>query len=136
MKVRWRYTRARCPRDCTHRAGSAATGGAGPITPTRLVQRPPSPATPTNSPSPRAATRRRATARGPIGRGLGAFGHSDVLVTNGGAAAVGPIAMQTDEQLRAQFGTHVVGPLALTREALPTLRASRGHVFMLGSGVA
>jgi len=35
-----------------------------------------------------------------------------------------------------QFGTHVVGPLALVREALPSLRASRGHVFMLGSGVA
>jgi hypothetical protein len=57
-------------------------------------------------------------------------------VNNAGAAATGPIAMQNDEQLRAQFGTHVVGPLALTREALPTLRASRGHVFMIGSGVA
>ncbi len=44
--------------------------------------------------------------------------------------------MQTDEALRVQFGTHVLGPLALTREALPTLRASRGHVFMIGSGVA
>ena len=49
-------------------------------------------------------------------------GHIDVLVNNAGAAATGPIAMQSDEQLRAQFGTHVVGPLALTREALPTLR--------------
>jgi hypothetical protein len=31
---------------------------------------------------------------------------------------------------------HVIGPLALVREALPLLRVSRGHVFMLGSGVA
>jgi short-subunit dehydrogenase len=75
-------------------------------------------------------------APGLIGRAIGAFGHIDVLVNNAGAAAVGPIAMQTDEQIRLQFGTHVVGPLALTREALPALRASRGHVFMIGSGVA
>jgi short-subunit dehydrogenase len=77
-----------------------------------------------------------ATAPGLIGRAVGAFGHVDILVNNAGAAATGPIAMQTDEQLRNQFGTHVLGPLALTREALPTLRASRGHVFMIGSGVA
>ncbi|HEY5348933.1 MAG TPA: SDR family NAD(P)-dependent oxidoreductase [Candidatus Lustribacter sp.] len=77
-----------------------------------------------------------ANAPGLIGRAVGAYGHIDVLVNNAGAAAVGPIAMQTDEAMRIQFGTHVLGPLALTREALPTLRASRGHVFMLGSGVA
>ena len=77
-----------------------------------------------------------ANAPGLIGRAIGAFGHIDVLVNNAGAAASGPIAMQTDEALRVQFGTHVFGPLALVREALPTLRASRGHVFMLGSGVA
>ena len=77
-----------------------------------------------------------ANAPGLIGRAVGAYGHVDVLVNNAGAAGVGPIAMQTDEALRVQFGTHVLGPLALTREALPTLRASRGHVFMIGSGVA
>jgi short-subunit dehydrogenase len=77
-----------------------------------------------------------ANAPGLIGRTIGAYGHIDVLVNNAGAAASGPIAMQSDAALLAQFGTHVLGPLALTREALPTLRASRGHVFMLGSGVA
>ena len=77
-----------------------------------------------------------ANAPGLIGRTVGAYGHIDVLVNNAGAAASGPIAMQSDEALRVQFGTHVFGPLALVREALPTLRASRGHVFMLGSGVA
>jgi short-subunit dehydrogenase len=77
-----------------------------------------------------------ANAPGIVGRAVGAFGHVDILVNNAGAAAFGPIAMQSDEALLAQFGTHVVGPLALTREALPTLRACRGHVFMIGSGVA
>jgi short-subunit dehydrogenase len=75
-------------------------------------------------------------APGLIGRAVGSYGHIDVLVNNAGAVAVGPIAMQSDEALRVQFGTHVFGPLALAREALPTLRASRGHIFMLGSGVA
>jgi short-subunit dehydrogenase len=75
-------------------------------------------------------------APGLIGRAVGAYGRIDVLVNNAGTAAVGPIAMQSDEALRVQFGTHVLGPLALAREALPTLRASRGHIFMLGSGVA
>ena len=77
-----------------------------------------------------------ANAPGLIGRAIGAYGHIDVLVNNAGAAASGPIAMQSDDALHAQFGTHVIGPLALVREALPTLRASRGHVFMIGSGVA
>jgi short-subunit dehydrogenase len=75
-------------------------------------------------------------APGLVGRMVAAFGQVDVLVNNAGAVAVGPIAMQTDEDLRAQFGTHVIGPLALVREALPALRATSGHVFMLGSGVA
>ena len=77
-----------------------------------------------------------ANAPGLIGRCVGTYGRIDVLVNNAGAVAAGPIAQQSDEDLRAQFGTHVVGPLALTREALPALRASQGHVFMLGSGVA
>jgi short-subunit dehydrogenase len=75
-------------------------------------------------------------APGLVGRMLGAFGQIDVLVNNAGAVAVGPIATQSDDDLRAQFGTHVIGPLAIVREALPSLRATRGHVFMLGSGVA
>jgi len=65
-----------------------------------------------------------------------AFGGIDVLVNNAGHVAVGSIGTQSDDALRAQFGVHVIGPLALAREALPLLRASRGHVFMLGSGVA
>jgi len=75
-------------------------------------------------------------APGLVGRMLGAFGQIDVVVNNAGAVAVGPIAMQSDDDLRAQFGTHVIGPLAIVREALPSLRATRGHIFMLGSGVA
>ena len=64
------------------------------------------------------------------------FGRIDVLVNNAGQVGVGPLSAQSDDALRAQFGTHVIGPVALVREALPSLRESIGHVFMLGSGVA
>jgi len=64
------------------------------------------------------------------------FGRIDVLVNNAGQVAVGPLSAQSDEALRAQFGTHAIGPIALVREALPLLRVSQGHVFLVGSGVA
>ena len=64
------------------------------------------------------------------------FGGIDVLVNNAGHVAVGPLAEQSDAALQDQFGTHVIGPIALVREALPLLRAARGHVFLVGSGVA
>jgi short-subunit dehydrogenase len=67
---------------------------------------------------------------------LAKFGRIDVLVNNAGAVAVGPIAEQSDAALREQFEVHDVVPLALLREALPSLRATRGHVFFVGSGVA
>jgi short-subunit dehydrogenase len=64
------------------------------------------------------------------------FGRLDVLVNNAGHVAVGPLAEQSDAALQDQFGTHVIGPIALVREALPLLRAAGGHVFLVGSGVA
>ena len=77
-----------------------------------------------------------ANARSVIELAQTTFGGIDVLVNNAGHVAVGPLSAQSDDALRAQFGTHAIGPIALVREALPLLRRSRGHVFMLGSGVA
>jgi short-subunit dehydrogenase len=62
-------------------------------------------------------------------------GTIDVLVNNAGTVAAGPLIAQSDAALREQFATHVTGPLALVREALPALQASQGHVIMIGSGV-
>jgi short-subunit dehydrogenase len=64
------------------------------------------------------------------------FGRIDVLVNNAGGVAVGPITNQSDDALYEQFETHAIVPLALTREAIPALRATKGHVFYVGSGVA
>jgi short-subunit dehydrogenase len=77
-----------------------------------------------------------ANARAIVALARRTFGRIDVLVNNAGHAAVGALSAQSDDALQAQFATHAVGPVALVREALPLLRESRGHVFMLGSGVA
>ncbi|MBV9148438.1 MAG: SDR family NAD(P)-dependent oxidoreductase [Candidatus Eremiobacteraeota bacterium] len=60
----------------------------------------------------------------------------DAIVHAAGTAAAGTLLTQTDMQLSEQWEIHVLAPLRLTREALPALRASRGHVFLFGSGVA
>ena len=67
---------------------------------------------------------------------LAAYGRIDVLVNNAGGVAVGPVAEQSDDALYEQMETHVIVPLALTREALPSLRSSGGLVVYFGSGVA
>ena len=67
---------------------------------------------------------------------LETFGRIDVLVNCAGGTAVGRITEQNDEALYEQMETHVIVPLALAREAMPALRASRGLVIFFGSGVA
>jgi short-subunit dehydrogenase len=77
-----------------------------------------------------------ANAAGIVARTLSQFGSIDVLVNNAGFVSAGRLCAQSDDELQRQFGTHVIGPVALVREALAALRAAHGHVFMLGSGVA
>ena len=57
----------------------------------------------------------------------------DAVVHAAGAAAAGTLLSQADAQLNEQWEIHVLAPLRLTREALPALRATRGHVFFLAS---
>ena len=52
------------------------------------------------------------------------FGKIDLLINNAGYAAMGPVVeLQTDE-LQQQFATNVFAPVAVTRHALPLLRAA------------
>jgi len=58
------------------------------------------------------------------------FGSIDLLINNAGYAAMGPVVeLQTDE-LRQQFATNVFAPVAVTRHALPLLKASGGAVVV------
>jgi len=76
------------------------------------------------------------TAPAIVTRALDRFGRIDVVVNNAGFVSAGDLSQQPDAAIATQFATHVYGPLALTRHALPALRRTHGQVFFLGSGVA
>ncbi len=55
------------------------------------------------------------------------------LVNNAGEAYPGPLEVVPLEQLREQLEVNVIGPVAMTRAALPLLRRSAGRVVFVGS---
>ena len=59
-------------------------------------------------------------------------GHLDLLVNNAGFSQVGAVVDLTREDLRRQYETNVIAPVAVTRQALPLLRAT---VTLGGSAV-
>ncbi|AMJ66558.1 SDR family oxidoreductase [Hymenobacter sp. PAMC 26628] len=58
------------------------------------------------------------------------FGGLDVLINNAGYGLVGPFEAATDEQIQQQFATNVFGVFAVTRAALPLLRAQQSGVIV------
>ncbi|MHC1481283.1 SDR family oxidoreductase [Frateuria aurantia] len=55
-----------------------------------------------------------------------ALGRIDVIVNNAGYGLFGPAEGLTNEQIRHQIDTNLVGPIQVTRAALPHLRAQGG----------
>jgi NAD(P)-dependent dehydrogenase (short-subunit alcohol dehydrogenase family) len=51
-------------------------------------------------------------------------GHLDLLVNNAGFSQVGAVVDLTRDDLRRQYETNVIAPVAVTRAALPLLRAA------------
>ena len=51
-------------------------------------------------------------------------GHLDLLVNNAGFSQVGAVVDLTREDLRRQFETNVIAPVAVTGQAVPLLRAA------------
>ncbi|MGF1647631.1 MAG: SDR family oxidoreductase [Kineosporiaceae bacterium] len=68
-----------------------------------------------------------------VAAAVAAFGRLDAVVNNAGYSLNGPVEAMTPEQLRRQFDTNVLGLAAVTRHALPHLRASRGTVVNISS---
>lgn len=68
------------------------------------------------------------------------FGGIDVLVNNAGYGIVGALEETPDEELRAQMETNFFGAWAVTKAALPLLRAQRAgaivNVSSLGGAVS
>lgn len=51
-------------------------------------------------------------------------GHLDMLINNAGFSQVGAVVDLTREDLRRQYETNVIAPVAMTRAALPLLRSA------------
>ena len=63
------------------------------------------------------------------------FGGIDVLLNNAGSFLAGFFEELTTEQVRAQIETNLVGPMTVTRAALPVMRRQRsGLVISISSG--
>lgn len=61
-------------------------------------------------------------------------GRIDILVNNAGVIEVGPLVEQTLDDYREAMETHFWGPLYLSLEALPAMRARRaGHIVNIAS---
>jgi NAD(P)-dependent dehydrogenase (short-subunit alcohol dehydrogenase family) len=71
-----------------------------------------------------------------VGEAFAAFGRVDVVVSNAGFGVLGAAEEVSDELLRRQIEVNLIGPIQLSRAALPYLRAQGGGriVQMSSSG--
>lgn len=58
--------------------------------------------------------------------GVQKFGKIDVIVNNAGYGLLGPLENATEQQVREQFETNVLGIINVSRIALPHLRENKG----------
>ena len=65
-----------------------------------------------------------------IGQAHADFGSLDVLINNAGYGLAGPFESATDAQIHDQFATNLFGVFAVTRAALPLMRAQQAGVII------
>jgi NAD(P)-dependent dehydrogenase (short-subunit alcohol dehydrogenase family) len=69
-----------------------------------------------------------------VDNAFAALGRIDVVVSNAGYSLVGAAEEPSDDQVRRQLDTNVLGSMTLARAALPHLRAQgSGHLIQLSS---
>lgn len=69
-----------------------------------------------------------------VGQVTAAFGRIDVLVNNAGYGLIGVFEEMSEEQVRRQLETNVIGLMSVTRAVLPVMRAQgAGRIINMGS---
>lgn len=77
---------------------------------------------------------RAGDAKAAVAAAIARFGRIDVLINNAGYGIVGAVEETPEAELRAQMETNFFGAVAVTRAALPRLRAQgEGAVVMISS---
>ncbi len=67
-------------------------------------------------------------------RVVGAIGIPDVLINNAGVLDFAPVELERPEDIEALFGTNVVAPILLCREAITSFgQRGSGHIVNVGS---
>jgi len=68
-----------------------------------------------------------------VAEGVSLLGGLDVLVNNAGYGLAGALEELNDDEIDHAIDTNLVGPIYVTRAALPALRASKGHIVNFSS---
>jgi len=71
-----------------------------------------------------------------IEEGIRFFGTIDVLVNNAGHYIAGPFEAATDEQIRRQIDTNLLGLIYVTKEIIPHFRKQRSGIIINNSSIA
>jgi len=71
-----------------------------------------------------------------INTGIQTFGNIDILVNNAGYYTIGPFETTTDEQIRRQIDTNLVGLISVTKEIIPHFRKQLSGTIINISSVA
>lgn len=78
----------------------------------------------------------RKSIKNAIDTGIQTFGNIDVLVNNAGYYLVGAFEAATDEQIRRQIDTNLVGLIDVTKEIIPHLRKQKSGTIINVSSIA